>query len=252
MGVTSVTIILQEEHGWTGHLKNFDDRTGQRLETSASVLMNFDNRIGEWKRPRPVGTRGGWGEGSFTGRFFENSHGVSVGAGVGLGGEGTLASPSSCSLDHNTLPPGRRKRPLPSSTPLPPLQHSKNLPVKGGRGGGLVLVLVATRFARGSVKQHGRIPTRTSTRPPHPLHPTLCPYRRRHHRVVRIYHSCSIQDIYRSFCAVIFFCRDSGALPFPYSVVKHHQDGGDACNPMSRITPCGRQSLSGEQCRHCL
>ena len=32
-------------------------------------------------------------------------------------------------------PGGRRKRPLPSSAPLPPLQHSKNLPVKGGGRG---------------------------------------------------------------------------------------------------------------------
>src|SRR5216684_2271746 len=29
----------------------------------------------------------------------------------------------------------------------------------------------------GSVRQDGRTPTRTSTRPPHPLHPAPCPYR---------------------------------------------------------------------------
>ena|SRR6266851_2868645 len=31
----------------------------------------------------------------------------------------------------------------------------------------------------GSVRQDGRTRTRTSTRPPHPLHPTPCPYRTR-------------------------------------------------------------------------
>src|SRR5258708_13495137 len=46
-----------------------------------------------------------------------------------------------------------------------------------GQGGGLVLVLVATRSSGDFVEQTGRTPTRTSTRPPHPLHPTPCPYR---------------------------------------------------------------------------
>src|SRR5258708_36372883 len=46
-----------------------------------------------------------------------------------------------------------------------------------GQGGGLVLVLVATRSSGDCVEQTGRTPTRTSTRPPHPLHPTPCPYR---------------------------------------------------------------------------
>jgi hypothetical protein len=40
-----------------------------------------------------------------------------------------------------------------------------------------VLVLVATRSIGDFVEQTGRTPTRTSTRPPHPLHPTPCPYR---------------------------------------------------------------------------
>src|SRR5438477_7474589 len=43
---------------------------------------------------------------------------IPVGAGVGLGVEGTLASPSSL----HGLPHGRRKRPLPSSQPPPPLR----------------------------------------------------------------------------------------------------------------------------------
>src|SRR5258706_14826596 len=48
-----------------------------------------------------------------------------------------------------------------------------------GQGGGLVLVLVATRSSGDFVEQPGRTPTRTSTRPPHPLHPAPCPYRTR-------------------------------------------------------------------------
>src|SRR5258706_3670621 len=46
-----------------------------------------------------------------------------------------------------------------------------------GQGGGLVLVLMATRSNGDCVEQTGRTPTRTSTRPPHPLHPAPCPYR---------------------------------------------------------------------------
>src|SRR6266436_5735240 len=46
-----------------------------------------------------------------------------------------------------------------------------------GAGWGLVLVLVATRASGDCVEQPGRTPTRTSTRPPHPLHPAPCPYR---------------------------------------------------------------------------
>ena len=40
-----------------------------------------------------------------------------------------------------------------------------------------MLVLVEGRFRWSSVKQQHLTPTRTSTRPPHPLHPTPCPYR---------------------------------------------------------------------------
>jgi len=46
-----------------------------------------------------------------------------------------------------------------------------------GQGGGLVLVLVATRSIGDFVEQTGRTPTRTSTRPPHPHYPAPCPYR---------------------------------------------------------------------------
>src|SRR5260370_14960496 len=45
------------------------------------------------------------------------------------------------------------------------------------QGRGLVLVLVATRSSGDCVEQTGRTPTRTSTRPPHPLPPAPCPYR---------------------------------------------------------------------------
>src|SRR5258708_33430973 len=48
-----------------------------------------------------------------------------------------------------------------------------------GQGGGLVLVLLVTRSSGDFVEQTGRTPTRTSTRPPHPLHPAPCPYRMR-------------------------------------------------------------------------
>jgi hypothetical protein len=40
---------------------------------------------------------------------------------------------------------------------------------------GLVLVLVAIRSS-GEVRHEGGILTRTGTRPPHPLHPSPCPY----------------------------------------------------------------------------
>src|SRR6266851_4893865 len=46
-----------------------------------------------------------------------------------------------------------------------------------GRVGALCLSLVATRSSGDCVEQTGRTPTRTSTRPPHPLHPAPCPYR---------------------------------------------------------------------------
>jgi len=38
-------------------------------------------------------------------------------------------------------------------------------------------ILMATRSSGDCVEQQGRTPTRTSTRPPHPLHPAPCPYR---------------------------------------------------------------------------
>src|SRR5712692_5125588 len=41
----------------------------------------------------------------------------------------------------------------------------------------LCLSLVATRSSGDCVEQTGRTPTRTSTRPPHLLHPAPCPYR---------------------------------------------------------------------------
>src|SRR5438132_3526393 len=46
-----------------------------------------------------------------------------------------------------------------------------------GRVGALCLSLVATRSSGDCVEHTGRTPTRTSTRPPHPLHPAPCPYR---------------------------------------------------------------------------
>src|SRR5712692_797769 len=46
-----------------------------------------------------------------------------------------------------------------------------------GAGRGPCACLVATRSIGDCVEQTGRTPTRTSTRPPHPLHPTPCPYR---------------------------------------------------------------------------
>src|SRR6202521_1688296 len=68
----------------------------------------------------------GWGLlWSFTGRFYEKCRGVSVGAGVGLSGEGTLASPSSLSWLYTPLTPRRRQRPPPPHHPPPPLQNSK-------------------------------------------------------------------------------------------------------------------------------
>src|SRR5712692_3493719 len=48
-----------------------------------------------------------------------------------------------------------------------------------GRVGALCLSLVATRSSGDCVEHKGRTPTRTSTRPPHPLHPAPCPYRTR-------------------------------------------------------------------------
>ena len=45
------------------------------------------------------------------------------------------------------------------------------------KGGGLVLVPGRSSIRWGSVRQDGRIPTRTSTRPPHPPHPAPCLYR---------------------------------------------------------------------------
>src|SRR6266436_5188172 len=51
-----------------------------------------------------------------------------------------------------------------------------------GREGALCLSLVATRSSGDFVEHQGRTPTRTSTRPPPPLHPTPCPYRTLDHR----------------------------------------------------------------------
>src|SRR5713101_2340434 len=54
-----------------------------------------------------------------------------------------------------------------------------NVGTKGGCGAGWGpgACLVATRSSGDCVEQTGRTPTRTSTRPPHPLHPAPCPYR---------------------------------------------------------------------------
>src|SRR6266851_3962895 len=60
---------------------------------------------------------------------------------------------------------------LPSPSSILPLLHSNVA------GTSQVLVLVATRSSGDCVEQIGRTPTRTSTRPPHPLHPAPCPYR---------------------------------------------------------------------------
>src|SRR5260221_12170415 len=51
------------------------------------------------------------------------------------------------------------------------LLHSNNV------GTSQVLVLAAMRSSGDCVEQTGRTPTRTSTRPPHPLRPAPCPYR---------------------------------------------------------------------------
>src|SRR5260370_25231215 len=54
-----------------------------------------------------------------------------------------------------------------------------NVGTKGGCGAGWgpSACLVATRSSGACVEHKGRTPTRTSTRPPHPLHPAPCPYR---------------------------------------------------------------------------
>src|SRR6266851_4893861 len=71
-----------------------------------------------------------------------------------------------------------------------------------GRVGALCLSLVATRSSGDCVEQTGRTPTRTSTRPPHPPRPL------------------SLQDAGRTFLD---------------SIVKHHQDAGDASVPMVQL-----------------
>src|SRR5712692_3596394 len=81
---------------------------------------------------------------------------------------------------------------------------------------GLVLVLVATRSSGDCVEQTGRTPTRTSTRPPHPLHPAPCPYRTRDAPF-----SIRLSNIIRTLGTQAFrwcnypirlspFCRDKG------------------------------------------
>src|SRR5712692_2038389 len=67
---------------------------------------------------------------------------------------------------------------------------------------GLVLVLVATRASGDFVEQTGRTPTRTSTRPPHPLHPAPCPYRTRAFSIIPLfgYHNSSGVLISSSMC----------------------------------------------------
>ena len=76
---------------------------------------------------------------------------------------------------------------------------SRNCRDKGrmwGGCGGLVLVLVRMRSRRHGVGGKGQTtPPRTSTRPPHPLHTSPCPYRTR-----------------------------TPPPPFPHSVGKVHQD----------------------------
>ncbi len=48
-----------------------------------------------------------------------------------------------------------------------------------GQGGGLVLVLVGVRSVCSTQSAMDRVASRTSTRPPHPLHLAPCPYRTR-------------------------------------------------------------------------
>ena len=54
---------------------------------------------------------------------------------------------------------------------IPRFDCQTSLGTRGGCG--------ATRSSGDCVEQPGRTPTRTSTRPPHPLHPAPCPYRTR-------------------------------------------------------------------------
>src|SRR5229473_2280571 len=85
-----------------------------------------------------------------------------------------------------------------------------------GRVGALCLSLVATRSSGDCVEQTGRTPTRTSTRPPHPLHPAPCPYRTRDAPF-----SIRLSNIIRTLGTQAFrwcnypirlspFCRDKG------------------------------------------
>ena len=98
----------------------------------------------------------------------------------------------------------------------------------------------ATMLLHGTLAN--RVATRTSTRPPHPPHPSPCPYRRRGHSPIRSskfirqlrsfvdhfeneQNSCSIQDIYRSFCAIIFFVGTVGRFHSPIRLSKFIRTG---------------------------
>src|SRR5260370_9782788 len=86
---------------------------------------------------------------------------------------------------------------------------------RGGRGAGLGACAGSAGLRRGlgCVRPTGLLPTRTSTRPPHPPHSAPCPYR--------------MQD----------------ALP---RFGRHHSSGGWAASvPMGMITPFGWQNSVG-------
>ncbi len=105
-----------------------------------------------------------------------------------------------------------------------------------------MLVLVGMRPCCFTEPLANRVATRTSTRPPHPPLPSPCPYRRRGHSLIRSskfirqlrsfvdhfeneQNSCSIQDIYRSFCAIIFFVGTVGRFHSPIRLSKFIRTG---------------------------
>jgi hypothetical protein len=99
------TICLFALPVWTGHLSRFRIFLNDACPRPDDVCQP-NGVIADSVRPRPVGTRGGCGDGR---------------------------GPCACPAD--------------------------------------------TAIRRGSVRHDGRTSTRTSTRPPHPLHPAPCPYR---------------------------------------------------------------------------
>ncbi len=98
--------------------------------------------------------------------------------------------------------------------------------------------------------QANRIATRTSTRPPHPLHPAPCPYRTGPrtllHSVGKIHQDGAVRIA--AFGCQISSGQGRAFLMIPDSIVKIHQDGYIHITVFDRSNSSGWQDTASNTC----